>query len=778
MKNNFWLLQIPLVILFTLAFTIDELGVQGELHNTFLRDSVFPGLRRVSTQFTDLKFKLRGPKPPKNKIVVVAVDSASLETLGRWPWHRDAISLMITSIFEAGAKVVGLDMVFSEPDKRVPDELFHVLKAKNMESLALQAETDRYLRDVVLQYKDRLVLGWATEGACQPLYEGKQYCPVTDPEALALIPQDFAKFSFSEFHASDFDPLTTPFVSVVTLIPNLADYNSAGAHSGYFNVLPDPDSFVRRMNMFYMLDRKPYPPLALEMARIGMNEQLQVKLNDKQRVTSVGFVKSGRNIPVTPQGVMEINFRGPGRTFPYVSAVDVMSNNDKLIGDELTGTFVGASKKEVFKDAYVLVGVTALGVYDMRAIPFDTNVAGVEAHANILDNILEGDSLINTSMSRGSAWLFGLMIFGAMLWAFIAAKIEAVPALIGFMLVFLTFGFIDLKVLFATNRNWNTSFFYLEMLTIFIFTLVLKYILEERDKKFIRGAFAKYVAPAVVDSILKDPSKLSVGGEKRNLTILFSDIRGFTTFSEKMDAKQLAGLLNDYLGIMTKIVFSHEGTLDKYIGDAIMAFWGAPLDQPKHATNAVKSAIGMMSALQQHRERFKQQYGITVDIGIGLNTGMVNVGNMGSDTNFAYTVIGDHVNLASRLEGLTKAYGVTIVTTRFTFDDIAQTGDALPPHRILDHVKVKGKKKAVELIQVLDRPHPEEGLKLFDEARQLYTKQEWDAATEKFNAANAILAPSPTKRDGPCEVYLERCAEFKKNPPGAEWDGSWEMHSK
>jgi adenylate cyclase len=241
-----------------------------------------------------------------------------------------------------------------------------------------------------------------------------------------------------------------------------------------------------------------------------------------------------------------------------------------------------------------------------------------------------------------------------------------------------------------------------------------------------------------------------------------------------MDAKALAAFLNDYLGSMTRIVFAHDGTLDKYIGDAVMAFWGAPLDQPKHAYNCATAAIAMMKALADNRERFKTQYDVEVNIGIGINTGVVNVGNMGSDTNFEYTVIGDHVNLASRLEGLTKAYGVSIVTTRFTMDHIKELGVPLPAHRILDHVKVKGKKNAVELIQLTEGTLSELGMKLFEEGQKLYAQQQWDSAIAKFNEANHAFGG----KDGPCAVYIERCEDFKKAPPESDWDGSWEMHSK
>src|SRR5690606_38187295 len=295
----------------------------------------------------------------------------------------------------------------------------------------------------------------------------------------------------------------------------------------------------------------------------------------------------------------------------------------------------------------------------------DSNVPGVEGHANILDNLLSGGALHHGSDLTSRVLLFALMTLGALLFAFFTEKLESIPALLLFLVAMGGLSAADLKLLFANVTNWNTSLLYIEIFLIFIITMLAKYVLEEKNKKFIKGAFAKYVAPAIIDSIMKDPSKLTVGGEKKDLTIVFSDIRSFTTFSEKMDAKQLATFLNDYLGKMTDIVFDTGGTLDKYIGDAVMAFWGAPLDQPQHAAQACQAAVLMQKKLAEDRPYYKEKYGIDVNIGIGINTGSVNVGNMGSERIFEYTVIGDHVNLASRLEGLTKEYQSGILTTRY-----------------------------------------------------------------------------------------------------------------
>jgi adenylate cyclase len=516
------------------------------------------------------------------------------------------------------------------------------------------------------------------------------------------------------------------------------------------------------------------------MARIALNEDLEITLNNEQKVQSITFAKSGRKLPVTPLGAMEVNFRGPGETFKYIPASQVLADPSVHPAEGAQRQLASAPIDPVaedLKDALVFIGLTAIGVFDMRAFPFDSNVAGVEGHANILDNLISGDYLISNSLGGGTSIIFILMTIGALSFAYLTQRLNSVPALGLFMASMAALSIFDQKILFEHNVNWNLGFTYIEIILIFMLTLAIKYVLEEKDKKFIRGAFSKYVAPAIVDSIIKDPTKLTVGGVKKELTILFSDIRGFTTFSERMDAKALAGFLNDYLGIMTNLVFEHEGTLDKYIGDAVMAFWGAPVDQAKHPANACKAAIHMLQALDQNRERFKTQYGVDVHIGIGINSGPVNVGNMGSEKIFEYTVIGDHVNLASRLEGLTKPYGASILTTRFTFDIIEKCGEPFPPHRVLDFVKVKGKKQAVELIQVLEREYAPEGLKLFEEARVLYTKQQWDQAIEKFKAANELLKRGD-EPDAPTEMYIERCEEFKKSPPNADWDGSWEMTSK
>lgn len=778
MKNIQWLWRLPIIVLFTFCFWVTELGYEGHLQNDFLREKLFPALSRASNTLVDLKFKYRGPQSPKNKIVIIDIDSAAIETLGRWPWHRDAIAFLIEKAFGAGAKVVGLDMIFSESDIRVPEGLVKLLAENNLASSLEKFETDRALEEVIRKFSDRLVLGWTSETTCQPSYDKEQFCPVTDLNALSQYPEDFDKFAIDEFNlGSSFQLSRTPIISFLTPITNIALYHSVAKHTGFLNAILDSDGYIRKSNLISFAKGKPFPSLALELARVGLAEKLKLNLDEEHKVKDLIFLNSGRALPTSPLGELQINFRGPNDSFPHVPALEIMNEKENF-SENLNAHIAGKTKSDVFKDAYVLIGLTALGVFDMRQFPFESNAPGVDGHANILDNILSGDALDSNTIGRGSFWILLLMVIGVSIFAVIIQKINAVPGLLLFLMLFLSLWFSDFCILFNKNMNWNTSYLYLELMTVYFLTLAIKYVIEEKNKKFIRGAFAKYVAPAVVDSIIKDHNKLSLGGEKRELSILFSDIRGFTTISEKMDAKLLASFLNDYLGTMTGLVFSHRGTLDKYIGDALMAFWGAPLPYTEHAYDSCKSAIEMQHSLEKSRTRFRDQYGIEVKIGIGINSGIVSVGNMGSEQNFNYTVIGDHVNLASRLEGLTKEYGAGILTTRFTFDSMQASGKGMLPHRVLDQVKVKGKEKAVELIQVLDRDLSLEGLKYFLEGRILYQSQKWDEAIEVFENANRLLALDSEHPDGPCELFIERCRMFKENPPSPAWDGSWKMDTK
>ena len=385
MKNKLWLLQLPFILLCTYAFYVSELGVEGRIENATLRNTVLPMLKRVSTVFTDMKFHFRGERAPKNKIAVVEIDDASIEQIGRWPWHRDALGLLIDQTFKAGAKAVALDIVFSERDERVSDDLQKILVQNNLGNLKEQFETDFVLQKEIEAHPDNLVLGWSPDGHCQPLYEpNKEYCPLDAPELLKKLPEGLEKFAFDVQEPLKFDMMKTPLLSAPMILSNLPEYDKAAKYSGYFLSTPDPDGVVRRVPMVVMVNGRGYPSLPLVMAKVAMNESLELKLDDGLRVGGVRFGKSGRSVPVTPVGAVEVNFRGKGHTFQYVSALDVLAYDSNAKPEEGANRTLAnaASPLDSLKDAFVFIGITAVGVNDIRAFPLIAHVPGVEAHAN------------------------------------------------------------------------------------------------------------------------------------------------------------------------------------------------------------------------------------------------------------------------------------------------------------------------------------------------------------------------------------------------------------
>jgi adenylate cyclase len=367
---------------------------------------------------------------------------------------------------------------------------------------------------------------------------------------------------------------------------------------------------------------------------------------------------------------------------------------------------------------------------------------------------------------------FALLVFLGVSLGVFAANWSA-KRIVLFGLLVLAFLVLSDLLLFVFYRT-NTAFVFADVMVAGLLTITLggRYAIEERNRQFLRSAFSKYVSPAVVDSLIRDPEKLSLGGRREVITILFCDIRSFTTYSEKLKATDLSRFLNDYLGRMTEIIFETSGTLDKYIGDAVMAFWGAPIAIPVHAEKAAEAAVKMVEAVNHQRARFEKTYGIPVRIGIGLNTGEVSVGNMGSERSFNYTVLGDAVNLASRLEAATKAFRCEILATQAVLN--ACVGSK-PRHRPLGSVRVKGKLNAVEIVELVTAAISDEVLGEFETARSAYLQKNWERARAGFERVNEWVQRQRGEADGPSQVYLESI-EMVIAGGGApsDWDGVWE----
>ncbi len=441
-------------------------------------------------------------------------------------------------------------------------------------------------------------------------------------------------------------------------------------HVGFVNIFPELDGKCRRVAVSIEYNGKLCPSLAMAAlaAYYGKNYD---------------EVISERSVILDADGELVVNYRGGYERFEYVSVVDVLN---------------GSVTKDKFKDKIVIVGGTAAGLFDFKAIPYSPVFPGVEIHANTISNVMNGNFL--RSVSWFYAWLLCLIF--VLLLGYFLAKLSAWQGSVlaaGVIFFYLAFSY----VLFLNNYSFNSVAPVVAALLCYIGVVIYRFFTEEKEKKYIKKTFSHYLSPHVLDEILNNPERLKLGGEKQNLTVLFSDIRGFTTMSEKMKPEEIVAILNEYLTEMVKVVFKYDGTLDKFIGDAVMAFWGAPIPQNDHALRGVLCARDMILELRRLRQKWQEmgaQY--TINIGIGVNTGDMVVGNMGSQERMDYTVIGDNVNLGARLESLNKEYGTEIIISEYTYNVIKGTTDSLPfETKYLGEVKVKGKAKPVKVYQVI-----------------------------------------------------------------------------
>jgi adenylate cyclase len=659
------LVQLPLIALWTAAFLIAQCGDKGTLGAGFLRSSLYPTLRKMEGAYTDLKFQARGAEPAANKIVIVEVNDKAVEIVGRWPWHRDAVAGLVLQAEDAGAKVVGLDIIFPEADQRVSDGVAELLTAHDLADQIPTFETDLMLQRVIDVYKERLVLAWMTDDACRPAYEEPQDCAVTDPDAIAGLPAGFKKFGLQHFAPpKSFNAGASPLIAAPKLSGNIPGYTDTAIHSGFLNnAAEDPDDVVRRALVVMMVNGQPHPSMPLEMARVGLGEELALTLDDDGFVDEVSFAKSKRALPVDPSGIVDMNFRGPGYSFPFVGAVDLLGD-DKMIPVKQNGYITQRPRDEVFKDAYVLIGVTALGARDLKHFPFGSNIPGTEGLATVLDNILAGDPLTTSASGVGTTLILLLMTLGAAAFGLLMLRLPALPALLTSLGLIGLLAVIDIYWVFGQQDiDLHSVFLLAELATIFIATVAVKYVVEERGKRFIRSTFSKYLAPTVVDQMLRDPAKLKLGGETRRLTIMMSDLRGFTAMAERMKPHEVLSVLNHYLGSMADIIIEYGGTIDEFIGDAILVIFGAPLEAPDDARRAVACAVAMQLAMKPINEHNAKLGLPRLEMGIALNTGEVIVGNIGSEKHVKYGVVGSHVNLTARIESNTVGGQVLIAGT-------------------------------------------------------------------------------------------------------------------
>ncbi|MBI3370711.1 MAG: adenylate/guanylate cyclase domain-containing protein [Betaproteobacteria bacterium] len=685
-----------------------------------------------------------GQRSAAASIVILDIDEKSLQEVARWPWPRDVMARLMTKLFEQyKVAIVGLDVVFAERDFSSGIKRLDEMAQKELKPVAGFADLYRQIRPQL--DNDGLFAG-AIKG--RPVVLGYYLNSDRDAKRIAAIPAPvLPKGAFGDRKIS--------FTSWVGFGGNLPEFLQNAAASGHINSLPDDDGVVRRVPMIAELDGQYYEALSLAMVRtlLGfpkIEPDYPPERFANKDYSGLEWLKVGPlTIPVDEMVSTLIPYRGERGSFPYISLADVL--NDRVPPEQLKGKIA-------------FIGTSAHGLLDLRSTPVDNVYPGVEIHANLVAGILDRTLKQRPPFMLGAEVLL-LIIGGAVLALLMPALSPLYACLVGLAGIGLISG-LNLVVWSYGDMVLPLAASLLMTLALFTVNMAYGYFVEARSKRQFTDLFGQYVPPELVDEMAKDPEKYSMEPKAAELTILFSDVRGFTGISEALSPEDLKEYINDYLTTMSAIIRRNRGTLDKYIGDAIMAFWGAPVSEAEHARLGVISALEMQSACEEVRQRFRARGWPEFNIGVGLNSGNVRVGDMGSKVRKAYTAMGDPVNLASRLEGRTKTYGAGILVgeaTRILVMDVEW--------KELDLIKVKGKDSAVRVFEpigiegqvdtkVLDE------IKLWHRVLKSYRSRAWDRAEAGLRDLEQIHPHCKLYA-----LYAGRVSEYRRSPPPVEWAG-------
>ncbi len=738
------IIRLVLSLLILLALLIDT----SDLYN-------YPFVRKLENWTYDarLNFTLLGSRD--DNVVIVDIDETSLAKVGRFPWKRDKLATLVDNLFDHyQINTLGFDIVFAEKDESSGLQAFEGLAQnelrqnreflQTLERIKPSLNYDRLFADSMRNRN--IVLGYYFKSNLQ---EGEQ-------EKTGQLPPAITKMD-------DIWNKRLPINKAIGYGANLAQLQKAAPSGGYFdNPFVDSDGVFRRVPLIQNYKGYLYSSLALATTRAATGNpglELLVESDGTQSAQDYYALESMKlgnyTIPVDHNGAVYVPYRGKLGSFPYVSAYKILDKSADL---------------SILKNKIVLLGTSAPGLLDLRSTPVQNVYPGVEVHANIISGIL------NQTIKHKPAWVIG--------YEFVLLLIVAIA--VALVLTFLSPAFaalsslgITVLVLFGTMWAWSNNLILPLasplLLISLLFTVHMTYgfFIESRGKRQLAQTFGQYIPPELVDEMVHTSSEFSMEGESREMTVLFSDVRGFTTISEGLDPKQLTQLMNALLTPMTRVIHKNRGTIDKYMGDAIMAFWGAPLNDPEHARHALYAAFDMMKELTIMQQDFKDKGWPPVNIGIGLNTGVMNVGNMGSEFRVAYTVLGDAVNLGSRLEGLTKAYGVDIIVSETTRDAVDEF-----IFRELDLVRVKGKNKPVAIFEPVGHKNDvskqlTSELTSYKQALLAFRKQDWDNAEMMFFNLTRSYPERLLYQE-----YLNRVTNYRQNPPGDNWDGVYTHTSK
>ncbi len=679
-------------------------------------------------------------------VTIVDIDERSLAKLGQWPWPRTKISDMIANLTALGAVVIAFDIVFSEPDRLNSDiaaDTIRYLDEATRSKLRSLPTNDQILADAIR--RSRVVLG--ETGLPHVLTEFDESLPATSFAMLGEDPQPF-------------------MLDFPGLLRNVRVLEEAAAGRGLFTIRTERDGIVRRVPMVMRAQGLTMPSLTFEMLRLASSTRTVLIKSDKAGIKSLAL--RGLEIPTDQNGQLWVHFASQDPSI-YVSAVDVLE---------------GRAPPDKIAQKLVLIGTSAVGLNDIKTTPVSRAMAGVEIHAQVLESALTGGVVQQPNYGIALEFL-GALILGLLVIGFAPNFGPVTLVVVGAVFASVLAG---TSWFFYTQHKLLVDFTYPLMSTtaIYLTLIFASFVREQSQRKQIRGAFAQYMSPVLVEQLAQSPEKLVLGGEEREMTIMFSDVRGFTTISEtyKHDPQGLTALMNRFLTPLTNAILARKGYIDKYMGDAIMAFWNAPLDDKEHEINACEAAIDMLEKIDEVNQQREQEAAdgghvyIPLNVGIGLNTGIGVVGNMGSDLKFNYSVLGDSVNLASRLEGQTKEYGFPIIVGSKTAMAVKEKFAILE----LDFIMVKGKKEPEVIYAIAGR----EDVALsgrFQRLRNLtiemlacYRSRDWEGALvaiergRKTDDAQALTLLY--------NLYEARVRSYIENPPPPDWNGAFALLTK
>lgn len=724
-------------------------------------------LRRLDDVLYDVRLRITAPRMLDERIVIVDIDERSLAEVGRWPWGRDRLAALTNELFERQRiATLGFDLVFGEPDRSSGLDALRQLARRQPNGDTVLADTVRELAPVL--DNDRLfadalrgrnvVLGCYLTSDRRGFRHGVLPAPVLDREALAAQPLALSRWDGYG--------------------GNLPLIAQAAASAGCFNAIVDPDGSVRTLPLLAEFDGQAYEALSLAVVRQYLRSPAPVPVFAGStaagtsvpgaltalRLSGDGFGPDGLRVPVDRHALAWVPFRGPGGpsggSYPYVSAADLLAM--RLPEGALQGKVV-------------LVGSTAPGLMDLRSTPLGEAYPGVEVHANLISGMLDGQLRIRPDFARGYEVSL-VLVLGVML-ALVLPRLGA-----GRAVVFcgsLVAGVVALDAAWFREAHAVMPLAGPLVLVLLAFTLdmVHGYTVESRNRRRLAKLFGTYVPSELVSEMVNDGGAYDMRAETREMTVMFCDMRGFTQLAENLPPTEVQALLNDVFNRLTRVIRERRGTIDKYIGDAIMAFWGAPLADPAHAAHAVDAALALVNEVARINQERSLLGSPPIFVSIGLSTGSMCVGDMGSDLRRSYTVIGDAVNLGARIEGLTRYYGVDVLAS-----DATREHAGAFEWQALDRVRVKGRSGIVTLWRPLPplppgdlaaRAHRDAVLALWRQALEAYQSQQWESCAHFLAQLCALDDDQPLYR-----LYRERVTCRKAHAPDAAWTGITEFDSK